>query len=554
MLSSVGALYLRTRARKVLLCPDKNHEISVINVQRQYLRYFTSDAIKLLMTISRFLPILFFLTSLQGIKAEDRAIIPLTFLVAHSKKIVQAIYLENTMYSCTFLTKELGSNDVYKDTFTTISNVQAIHRITNTTFKDTVSFDIKNSKEFLLFIDDTSGMVEGLFMGVHDKVYVISYLEFGDKWSFFKIPDTVSWKGFIQRTIDIKNRFAPLFKLKNSPNSRHRNKALLEWLETSLKTYDMDCGLYDDCGWGWIESQVLQWIADSGIIEDAWSASKMFRRINCLQGSSPWCESDVFYGGRNKFRSEKNIQFLLRKALDHRLPMVERNQALAFMEDAVLGLYKCSVHKYPNICYDRNPRLRSFLLDKIMPLLYNPDMNYFAFKVIRNLSDPMDERNLYPVTLLKMPELKSLYQASKFEASNMRTELGTFLNKNCGEKEWEAISGNKKNILMSLASISYDSSIHSLNLWIYYLKNNPQMTAIPKIIFEKIINQKIDTTLVKETYLPFSIPLQWNYSQQEIRIRVDDLSQGTWHFYLKGSAGEHGEYEWESEGGTFVQR
>ncbi|MEP6795826.1 MAG: hypothetical protein ABJB16_15975 [Saprospiraceae bacterium] len=66
------------------------------------------------MTISRFLPILFFLTSPQGIKAEDRAIIPLTCLVANSKKIVQAIYLEHTNDGCTFLTKELGSNDVFQ--------------------------------------------------------------------------------------------------------------------------------------------------------------------------------------------------------------------------------------------------------------------------------------------------------------------------------------------------------------------------------------------------------------------------------------------------------
>ncbi|MEP6795825.1 MAG: hypothetical protein ABJB16_15970 [Saprospiraceae bacterium] len=60
--------------------------------------------------------------------------------------------------------------------------------------------------------------------------------------------------------------------------------------------------------------------------------------------------------------------------------------------------------------------------------------------------------------------------------------------------------------------------------------------------------------MVKETYLPFSIPFHGNYGQKEIRVRVNDLSQGTWHFYVKGTAGEKGEYEWTSEGGTFVQR
>jgi hypothetical protein len=481
--------------------------------------------------------------------AEIPFIFDLMWQVAHCKKIVRAKYLYHDQYQHYFLSKRLSSSQEYTDTIKLYINSEPFQIKDN---RGTTSqfFSIEQIDEILIFVSESdrkdSTQVSGpIFIKFNDKVYI--------PWSF-SIMDKMNWSEFLDRIDSIERRMNPILNLKDKPKLPDRNKVLLAWLQDFIQNDYDTCRQYEDCGWGRLEYDVIDWIVTSGDMEDAWTASQYHRQIEIRK--RPRLTNNPIFGLYEgycyTYNSESGIDFLLQKALDEHAPLSQRNQALSFMTNAVMDIYNCS-KKYPHDCTVSKPELQKSTLKKIMPVLHKPELNYYAFLVYQHLCYGTPEYANYPLTQFRFKEIIQLFEENRYNDTDFRYVLADFLAEICTSKQWDSISGNQNNLLIHLAGSEYDSTYQRLNFFINTNKRDPSITEIPKIKFERINNGQIDTSLIKESIQYYKPPLE-STSAKEMEADVSDLPPGTWHFTVFGVAGKNEKVPWTSLGGTFVQK
>jgi hypothetical protein len=512
------------------------------------------------MQLYRYLSTFLLCGTFLHLNASVHIITSLTYEVAHCKKIVLAKYLYHDQYQHFFLVKELDSPFPYRDTIKMLISPSA-YQISDDGGFSFQPFTLEEAEEFLIIIGDhgsrDSTQVSGSYYIKHnDQIY-------SQYWSaspsgrpyYSKIQDTILWTEFVERIKGIQKRMSPILKLKDKPTLPDRNRILLSWLQDFIQNNYDTCGRYEDCGWGYLEHNVINWIVTSGNMDDAWTASQFHRQIEIRK--RPHLEHmpmfGLYEGGTETYTSKEGIDFLMGIALNKNLPMDQRNQALIFLEDAVQEVYACS-KTYPYECKVQQSALQKSTLKKILPLFHNPDLNYYAFVVYQNLCQPLNDHQKYPITRYKFEDLVQLFNEHRFKDSDFRYVLATFLADACTPEEWKSISGNQNNLLIILAGSGYDSTNRVLKYYINTNQREPYIIEVPKIRFERIIDGQVDTTLIKESFQFYKPPLNSYDGGKEMKADLSDLPPGSWHYYVFGVAGKETKVPWTSLGGTFVQK
>lgn len=511
------------------------------------------------MRLFRYLSVILLVGACHHLCASIPIITSLTFDVAHSKKIILAKYLCHDQYQHYFLAKELGTTYSYQDTITMYLS-PGPYGISEFSGAYSQSITLEEADEYLIFVQEqdlkNSKHVSGnYFINFNEKVYQRSWSTGHSKQQLFlKIQDTILWPEFLERIRGIQKRMSPLLKLRDRPELPGRNKVLLSWLHDFVQNNYDTCGRHEDCGWGNIERDVINWIATSGNMDDVWTAGQFHRQIEIRRW--PHLEHipmvGLYEGRTDTYTSKKGIDFLMKIALNKNLPLAQRNQALLFLSHAAKEVYTCSM-TYPYMCRVEESALQKSTLEKIMPLFENPDLNYYAFLVYQNLCHPLSDHQKYPITQYKFDVLFQLFKEHRFKDSAFRYALATFLADVCAPEEWNSISGNHNNLLIILAGSAYDSTNRVLKFYIQTNQREPYITEIPKIKFERIIDGQVDTTLIKESIQFYKPPLHSYDGGKEMIANVSDLPPGTWHYSVFGVAGKEKLVPWTSLGGTFLQ-
>src|SRR5207248_2732194 len=72
--------------------------------------------------------------------------------------------------------------------------------------------------------------------------------------------------------------------LRRIEDTRKRNRALLDWVERRRREFGgglyLDSGEEPTSGWGSLEEDVFQWVFESRIATDSWSAVKLYAELN----------------------------------------------------------------------------------------------------------------------------------------------------------------------------------------------------------------------------------------------------------------------------------
>jgi len=336
--------------------------------------------------------------------------------------------------------------------------------------------------------------------------------------------DTLSWNAFKGRILAVNKRIKNVYKYNDISDRSIKNKLLLKFLEDNIEAFNKRCGVNEDCGWGFLEEKVFRWITQSGIAEDTWKSTELYRSIY-YEKQKGYRESPglIYDEGGSSFRSKEDEDFLISIASSKSTSLIEKKQALFFLKTA-------------------KPRLDN-IKDKILPLLNDLELRQLAIEVI---NEPRSEGEKIS---------KTIRQTLKTEYNNAipgeyKNEIGKYLGRTCTKEEWKEISGSDENLAFYLYSIRVDTSSNVLSFRMYYDSNKKNRDAIyemqpfPKLIIENSYNSDV----VYEYIFREERLKSWSVG---FRVPLENLNKGEYHFYVEGKAGKDAEYKWKSIKGKF---
>ncbi len=491
--------------------------------------------------------------------AEVVISLPIVELVSNSEKIVQAKFLLQDNDIHVFLSKDIHSQSGFNDTLRIRLNIDTLDD-GNLPYNQWYN-DLKSADEIIIFISEFTDSISVPFYSGFRFFISDTFTSYPPNThlsnNFYEPASTkAQWDEFINRIINIKSRVDSVFRLNQLTTPKKRNKALFKWLEENKNEFNIRCLPNEDCGWGFLHFTVLEWIVEREIIQDTWRASQVYREIQC-KGETNYEDCASIYGisEDSTFLSMGGIEFLLDKSLNKNLSIIERRQALAFLSNAVRFIYFRNNSIITNFSdTEYQAKKQSELLDLVMPLMYDEELEFYAFRVISKLSNPMDGNLSHRINLKKLPELVLIYQKLQFKPSKLRDDLSYFLAFNSTREEWKEISSNDQRILMNLYHVYYDTLNQRINFNINYNFGTGKIHSIPKVKFEKIENGNITDFKILNIENNLHLPLENWRGATEIKVEISNLANGTWRFHAFGSAGDVGQYSWGSEGGTFEKQ
>ena len=484
---------------------------------------------------------------------------PLVFLASQAKVILQAKFLADDNMGAYMVSRKFGSSGAYADTI--LYRGHTPNLLSDQGVRHAIPFENTQAEEFLIFATDIQGSksirhVFGIdFMKYQNRIYTVTSEYIDERIHYRLILDSLSWPDFLLRVDSIKQKIDALRQLRSIPDRSARNQALFYWLENYFDTYDPDCRMYDVCNWDSVPNDVINWIAASGDVKDAWKAARMYEKWDAINFGSDACRNPdsygIYYGNLTTFQTREGIDFLAEKIFDTRLPVKERKQALALLYEAALGLYACSVKEFANPCMVILPELRAQLLDQLIPLFHHKDLGYDAFYAFQNVFHPGREYKTIRPAIEKIPELISTYQALASDGSYLRTGLAHLISQHATAEQWNTVSKNENGMMVTLDGVDYDHHTQILSFYLRYVAGKYPITSNPKFRFEMIDGGEIDTSIIKENFQSFRPPVS-AYSGHQMKIKVGDLAPGTWRFSASG-AGDNQDQNWVSETASFIK-
>lgn len=488
------------------------------------------------------------------LEAEELPTFPITYLSSECQEIVLAkpLFVEGENHY--FLSKNIFSEGAFQDTIC-LQNPEGLLE-TKSRFSDN-GINFKEAEELILFVDRTeNGITHPFLSGIRilkdNKIFQPFQLSNPGGMYLIPIGEKIDWQELIRRIQNVKYRIDKLFDLKAIANKELRNDSLFSWIERNRADFYLDdCRINEDCGWGFLDNEVFNWITASGISGDTWKAGQVFRETKTLyyfqKRNEPY--SGYLYDEGRSFASFEGVNFLMEKITNDETPFLDKEQALVFLRSSLKFVFRGTENGRTDEATEQKIEFQTQLLDRLMPVLYedNAHLKSFAFGNIHYLMNPRDANYKHRINLEKLPELIELYQSES--PSKYRGSLAEFIVYHSSEEAWKAISGNDGKILLTTYHLYFDSTKNKLQFHINFQSGDAPILEIPKVRFDKVERDKIVDSRILEPIPKSYFPLPFrNWSgAHTLNILVDTLPKGTWHIRAFGRAGEGENLYWESE-------
>src|SRR5262249_19581814 len=196
-----------------------------------------------------------------------------------------------------------------------------------------------------------------------------------------------------------------LFARKKLRPSGRRNRALLEWIE--CHRYQFGAPITADRpektaqGWGDLETQVFQWVLDSGEPVDCWSAVKLYAELN--NGAATPLQGPAF-------GSRAGRALLLRVATANDALEGDRHRALTLLGHP-LTLWARPLPRLPQV-QSLDAKEQADLIDRLTPLLASKSapLRAVTARTLRRVSQPEDLSDEHPKSQRALPALMKAFR------------------------------------------------------------------------------------------------------------------------------------------------
>lgn len=470
--------------------------------------------------------------------AEEWMSFSLVDLSFFADTVVEATYLDHTGGDYEFLIRDLqGANN--QDTLV----VNGIDGLFEGSFLSKLGF--KTAEKIILYLSyDEDGRLVPTWSGfrlfqdykVHSPIQVMNPGSF----AFASSQDSISWEELKHRVLSIQERIRKVKQLKQIQDLPKRNQALFSWLKRHKHTFGKACRLNEDCGWGFIEQYVFEWIAESNIAKDIWRASKWYIAIHA-QAEVDWYSDQILSYGSDAFSSYEDIEFLLAVATDSTQATLHRKQALFYLKTASKKVYENNIPIPDSTTLAFQKNKQQSIRELILPALENDQLKDFAFPVIAELSYPSNQRLKHRIDLQALPALRMHYKNE--DPSWYKRKLAHFLVRHSSEAEWKQLTNSDANIFMDIQHVLFDTTSKVVSVRVYYDNGEEAVLEEPEL---NMVKAKSGSEVFRQKLPDFKLP----FSKKEfstVQVQLEGLEKGQYQLYLSGKAGEHSRFFWQSE-------
>lgn len=463
----------------------------------------------------------------------------LSDLVRRSEQIVFARLIRADENINIWISKDVYSNGPYHDTITTSNIARFFYTSSELKIRDYDFPNFEDADEFVLLIEHrklpvTQEVFSGYRMIKDDRVFMPVQLENPGKLVFAPAEDDLNKEELISRIKRIRERWLPIYQLKDIAPDSKRNKAILNWMHQNLDTLFMRNHKYHDVNdWGMLRYEILQWIYPSAIYEDIWHA-------NLLSVDEVSTEERKKLK-QDRFKNNEYREFLVSLSLDDKEPEWKRKRALYSLRDVLwLSIEDSNPDKAMPLL---SVHEQDVMLKRMARLMEEEQIRYEAFIIVQYLSDPgyiqPNRQNLS-----QLPVLIGTFQAEK--EPWLKVELGEFVWKHVDEQTWREITGNDGKIYLHIQYVHLDTLANLIRFGLRGNLNNRVFDSKPSLILNRIESGDISKTIS----IPFEAFNKENYSGYYIMSPFElkvDLPKGVWQILITGTAGYENDMQWQTD-------
>ena len=468
-----------------------------------------------------------------SVNAEIWPTLSIVELAIKSDRIVVATFLNTKESDSKFLINDINNSNRKLDTLV-LQNLEHY-------FYDLNYFE--KSDSILMFLTNNQNdelTWSGLRLMKNDTIYSPVQNINPGKYAFGIPRDVNSWDELKNNVVEVDKRITYIKEIKKERD----NRKLFKWIKKNSEELAISSivnGSNKNIGWGSYGWDVFKWITENNIGTDTWKASKLFRKIHFSE-EKEWLGYTGLLSDYNgtSFKTYQEINFLISESLNQKNSIVTRRQALTYLQLASRKVYE---NNYPipeiEILNEQKERQKA-IRDQILPLIDTESLKTLAFQVVRSMSNPMDGVLEHRIDLEALPMIIAYY--TKEEAGEFKSEMANFIVHNSTMEQWNEISECDQKIFIDIYSFRVDTIKNNLSFWIR--KRYGKEDFVDKPIVE-IRDTKTDLVVLSEIFTGSKLSKYFGDGQYIIIDNLD-LSEGNYELQVRGKAGEHSQYIWQT--------
>lgn len=487
--------------------------------------------------------------------AEEWPTLSIVQAVRYSDKTVLAKFLKMENDTFHLIYKDLeDATDEYTDTLVVPDIHRTFYKRIPQYSRSKFSFlSVENAEEYLIFLKKSSKNkwqpISWRFLA-NDTIYQPYQLENPGNFHLLKIGEEINWQTLQRRIKQARKRIDSIWTMKAIANDTLRNQVLLQWLNDNFDTfedyYDSRCTLNEDCGWAYLNTDMLKWILEAGIAKDTWTIGLFSLKIN---------QKNLYDTGKQSFAFPAERLFLVEKAMTDTLPLEVRKLALRFLGSNLWLRSSWDKDKRNGIELTTKEQLN--LMQTIKPLLDHEELAKPAFQVLSRLSNPRDGNLKEHIYLQLLPDFIEKYQSLPPVQYNndLRIKLGEFISYNADEATWKLVSGSDANQYFKVYHFHIDSTKNEFRFNFYNQRNKSlrkNINSKPIIQLKRIENNKTVETMTCSINDDLNVFNRLSGGAITLSFDISNLKKGTYYFQVIGTVGEQNEFNFISEIGQFT--